>query len=69
MIRTANTPIAGIDIDAIIAGDARLSLDDAHLLYRHASMHDLGRWSTAMADRILDDAGTGRAIGLRSIVR
>jgi len=39
-------------IDAIIEGRARLSGADALRLYREASLHDLGRWATAMAQRI-----------------
>lgn len=44
--------LASIDIDAVIAGDARLSMQDALTLYREASLHDLGQWSAAVADRI-----------------
>lgn len=46
------SPSLNIDIDAVVAGDARLSADDAMRLYHEASLHDLGQWSTAMADRI-----------------
>lgn len=46
--------LAGIDMAAIIAGKARLTVPQALTLYEHASLHDLGRWSTAMANRVLD---------------
>ncbi len=46
---------ADLNIDAVIAGDARLSPEDALRLYREASLHELGRWSTAMANRIHGD--------------
>ena len=46
-----------IDIDAVIAGDARLTPAEALRLYEQASLHDLGRWSTAMANRVLAAAG------------
>ncbi|MCC7408720.1 MAG: radical SAM protein [Phycisphaeraceae bacterium] len=39
-------------IDDVIAGHARLSVAGAMRLYREASLHDLGRWSTAVAERI-----------------
>ncbi len=42
-----------IDIDAIVAGDARLSFEQAMMLYHEATLHDLGRWSTAVADRMI----------------
>ena len=48
-----STLAAELKIDAVVAGQARLSPDDAMRLYREASLHDLGRWSTAMADRIM----------------
>jgi len=35
-------------IDEVIAGKARLGLAGAMRLYHEASLHDLGRWSTAM---------------------
>ena len=46
-----------INIDAVIQGELRLTPGQALHLYEHASLHDLGRWSTAMANRILVDAG------------
>ncbi len=46
-----------INIDAVIQGELRLAPGQALHLYEHASLHDLGRWSTAMANRILVDAG------------
>ena len=44
-----------IDIDALIAGHARLTIEQALWLYHHASLHDLGEWATAMANRIHGD--------------
>ncbi|MEE9211864.1 MAG: radical SAM protein [Phycisphaeraceae bacterium] len=44
-----------LDIDAVIAGEARLTPGQALGLYHEASLHDLGRWSTAMADRVHGD--------------
>ncbi|MEX2387567.1 MAG: radical SAM protein [Phycisphaeraceae bacterium] len=41
-----------MNIDAVIAGDARLSFDDALRLYHEAPLHELGRWSSAVADRL-----------------
>ncbi len=41
-----------LNIEAVIAGEARLSPADAIRLYHEASMHDLGRWASAMCDRI-----------------
>lgn len=41
-----------LDIDAVIAGDARLSPEQAMRLYREASLHELGRWATARAEQI-----------------
>ena len=41
-----------VNIDAVIAGNARLSNGDALRLLKEASLHDLGRWSSAMAERI-----------------
>jgi len=42
-----------INIDAVIAGDARLTPSQALYLYHNTSLHDLGRWSTAIADRLI----------------
>jgi cyclic dehypoxanthinyl futalosine synthase len=41
-----------LNIEAVIAGEARLSAADAVRLYHEASMHDLGRWASAVCDRI-----------------
>jgi cyclic dehypoxanthinyl futalosine synthase len=46
-----------IDMEAVIAGRARLDERQAMALYLHASTQDLGRWATARADRMLTDAG------------
>ena len=42
-----------LNIPAVIAGQRRLSVADALRLYHEASLHALGRWSSAMADRII----------------
>lgn len=39
-------------IDDVIAGRHRLSPHDALRLHREASLHDLGRWSSAVCERI-----------------
>ena len=40
------------DIDAVIAGRARLSQPQALEIYRQASLHDLGQWAAAVAQRL-----------------
>src|SRR5947208_9274406 len=40
------------DIDAVITGKARLSDEQAMELYRQASLHDLGQWAHATAQRM-----------------
>ncbi|MEM9252415.1 MAG: radical SAM protein [Planctomycetota bacterium] len=44
-----------LNIDAVIAGEHRLSREDAVRLYREASLHDLGRWADAVCRRIHGD--------------
>ena len=39
----------------VVDGKARLTQEQALDLYAHASLHDLGRWSTAMCNRIHGD--------------
>jgi len=46
-----------INMDAVIQGKVRLTPGQAMHLYERASIHDLGRWSTAMANRVLLDTG------------
>jgi cyclic dehypoxanthinyl futalosine synthase len=41
-----------LDMDAVVAGAARLSIAQAMWLYHHAPLHELGRWASAVADRI-----------------
>lgn len=48
----ADTLARELNIDAVITGEARLSPVDAIRLYHEASMHDLGRWASAMCERI-----------------
>src|SRR5213075_2369751 len=40
------------DIDAVIAGTARLTDAQALELYQHAPLHDLGEWAQAVAQRM-----------------
>jgi cyclic dehypoxanthinyl futalosine synthase len=40
------------DIDPIIAGQRRLSAEQALELYHHATLHDLGRWANAVSQRL-----------------
>ena len=40
------------DIDAVIEGKARLSDSQALELYGHRSLHDLGQWANAVAQRL-----------------
>src|SRR3954454_21591085 len=40
------------DIDAVIAGRARLSDAQALELYTSASLHDLGQWASAVTQRL-----------------
>ncbi|MEM6505783.1 MAG: radical SAM protein [Planctomycetota bacterium] len=48
-----------LDIPGVIAGEHRLSVQDAIRLYDEASLHALGRWSSAVADRIHGKAEDG----------
>ena len=41
-----------LDMDAVVAGERRLSAADAMRLYREASLHELGRWASGVANRI-----------------
>jgi cyclic dehypoxanthinyl futalosine synthase len=50
-----------LQIDRVIAGEHRLAPDDALRLFDEASLHDLGRWATAVAERKHGSAG-GRAV-------
>ena len=43
---------AELGIDDVIAGRRRLSPHDALRLHREASLHDLGRWASAVCERI-----------------
>lgn len=40
------------DIDPILTGQRRLTAEQALELHRHASLHDLGRWANAVAQRL-----------------
>ena len=44
-----------LQIDRVIAGEERLSATDALRLYREATLHDLGRWATVVANRLHGD--------------
>lgn len=52
MSGSSSTLVRDLNIDAVIAGEARLSPADALRLYHEASLQDLGEWSSAMAERI-----------------
>lgn len=41
-----------IDLDAVTAGCARLTREQAMCLYHEASLHDLGRWANTVCERI-----------------
>ncbi|MEM1109260.1 MAG: radical SAM protein [Planctomycetota bacterium] len=41
-----------LNLESVIAGKARLSPEDALRLYKEAPLHDLGRWATAVCERI-----------------
>src|SRR5258708_35385291 len=45
-------PKLSFDVDAVIAGTARLTDAQAMELYHHASPHDLGQWAHAAAQRM-----------------
>ncbi len=49
------TSMFKFDIDAVIAGESRLTRDDALRLYHEAPLHDLGQWANAMCERIHGD--------------
>ncbi len=44
--------LADIPIDDVVAGTQRLTVDQALTLYHDAPIHDLGRWASAVAERI-----------------
>ena len=48
---TNMTPLS-FNIDSIIAGETRLSETQALELYHNASLHDLGQWANAVAQRL-----------------
>jgi cyclic dehypoxanthinyl futalosine synthase len=54
MVRAGS--LSDIDIDAVVEGRARLTPEQALLLYREAPLHDLGRWSSAVAARKMTEA-------------
>lgn len=43
------------DMDAVVAGNGRLTVEQVMRLYYDASIYDLGRWATRMANRIHGD--------------
>jgi cyclic dehypoxanthinyl futalosine synthase len=51
--RPASAELADqLQIDAVVAGHRRLTPAEALRLYKEASLHDLGRWASAVCDRI-----------------
>ena len=45
-------PRLSFDIDAVIAGKARLTDPQALELHQHGSLHDLGQWAHAVTRRL-----------------
>ena len=54
MIRRATKLEHDLQIDRVLAGERRLSLEDALRLYHEATPQELGRWATAVCERIHD---------------
>ena len=52
LVRHSNSLHAELKIDDVVAGRRRLSPADALRLHREASLHDLGRWASAVCERI-----------------
>ena len=52
VITRPNSLASDLDIDSVIEGHRRLTDQEALRLYHEASIHDLGRWATAVADRM-----------------
>lgn len=52
MIRPNDKLADELNIEAVIAGKARLSSDEALRLFHEASLPDLGRWASAVCDRL-----------------
>src|SRR5689334_2582406 len=48
----SKTSKLSFDIDAVVSGAARLTDQQAMELYHNASLHDLGQWALAAANRI-----------------
>lgn len=75
MIRRATRLEHDLKIDRVLAGEARLSVEEAMRLYHGATMQELGRWANAVCERIHDRgegpgtlAGKAAASGLRTYV-
>src|SRR4051812_13168379 len=49
---STRTRTLSFDVDAVIAGAARLTDEQALELYHHASLHDLGQWALAATQRM-----------------
>jgi cyclic dehypoxanthinyl futalosine synthase len=56
-----------LDIDQVIAGRKRLTIDDALRLYHHATLPELGRWADARC-RFIHGGGDGQLPGVRTYV-
>src|SRR5688572_7829897 len=41
-----------VDMAPVLVGTSRLSAEQALALFDHASIHDLGEWATAVANRV-----------------
>ncbi len=48
------------DLEAVIEGHGRLTVEQAMRVYREASLHDLSRWSTRVAQRMHGPMGSPR---------
>lgn len=55
MIKRAKRFSIPVDVDAVVEGRSRLSYEQALCLYHEASLHDLGRWSSAICTRLHGD--------------
>jgi cyclic dehypoxanthinyl futalosine synthase len=55
MLTHSNSLAQHVNIDAVIAGDARLDAEQAVRLFHEAPLHDLGRWASDVCRRIHGD--------------
>lgn len=55
VIVTTNSVGHSVDIESVIAGRSRLTVDQVLKLYHEATLHELGHWSSAVCERIHGD--------------